>query len=68
MSKFAVNHFEHTLAIDLCRAAGIPPEKVSRLTLDLELGKPGRLNIETFADDSLIQVTTDGTGIIVHHA
>ncbi len=59
MSKFLVGASMDILN-DLCEAAGVPAETVRHLVLDLEVGSPGRLFIETFADDEKIRVALGG--------
>lgn len=55
MSKFVVTNFA-ALADDLCKAADLDPTTVRRVVLDLEVGSPGRLFFETFADDEKIRL------------
>ncbi len=59
MSKFLVSGSMDILN-DLCEAVGVPAELVRRVVLDLEVGSPGRLYVDTFADDEKIRVALGG--------
>ena len=64
MSKFLVtDSFGSPLGTALLEAAGVKPEVVSRLVLDLRVGSLGRLYLETFADDAVLQVNVAEYGV-----
>lgn len=52
----------------LLGAAGIKPEYVRRLVLDLEVGSVGRMYVELFADDAALNVSIEPGGIEVRPA
>lgn len=55
MPKFIVQ--DHTALTDaLCEAAGVNRDMVSRIVLDLQVGSPGRVYFNTFADSSILDV------------
>lgn len=58
MPKFVVTGFDgpEGLGVALCRAAGVDPNYVSRLVLDLKVGHAGRLYLECFADNKALEV------------
>jgi hypothetical protein len=68
VSKFLVTDSFGTLGDGLCRASGIDPRYVRRLVLDLEVGSPGRLYVETFADSEVLDVNLADSGIKVTDA
>lgn len=66
MSKFVfLNAARDALGTEICEAAGIAPETVRRIVIDLEAGSPGRLYIEAFADDAILGVSINKLGIEV---
>jgi len=67
MSKFVVTDAlsRDGLGCALCEAAGVKPETVRRLVLDLQVGSPGLLYFETFADAAILDVSIAELGITV---
>lgn len=57
MSKFLVRH-STDLENAVCEALGIEPTLVSRIIIDLQVGCPGRVYLETFADEASINIIT----------
>jgi hypothetical protein len=63
MAKFI--HTGHIELFDrLCESVGVDPSYTRRLILDLEVGSPGRVYFETFADDESLKVELP-SGLII---
>ena len=62
MTKFLVTNWDK-LGTELCEAMGIDETYVRRLVLDLEVGSPGRIYFETFADNQVLNVSLGTVGI-----
>lgn len=56
---------QDTLGIEICEAVGIAPECVRRMVIDLEVGSPGKVYIEAFADKSILDVSINKLGVQV---
>lgn len=67
MAKFVVTSFDK-LGDALLRASGVDPNYVRRLVLDLRVGEPGMLYVETFADSEVLDVELSEMGIVVSEA
>ena len=66
MSKFMfIEPKRHALALEICRATGIDADKVSRLVIDLKIGDAGKLYVETFADNAILDVSIGELGVSV---
>lgn len=67
MNKFVVTDaFERDgLADALCVAAGIKPEYVRRMVIDLQAGSAGMVYLETFADQAILDVSIAELGVSV---
>lgn len=66
MSKFVfLNAARDTLGTEICESVGINPETVRRIVIDLEAGSAGKVYIEAFTDDGLLNVSINKLGIEV---
>lgn len=65
VSKFVVtDEFSRDgFACALCEAAGIKPEFVRRMVIDLQAGSTGLVYLEMFADDVILDVSIAELGI-----
>lgn len=57
MAKFIFTDLNSVFGTSICEAAGVDPTTVRRIVVDLEVGSPGKLYIETFANDALLGVS-----------
>lgn len=53
MAKFVVTGWD-PLGLALMKAAGIDPNSVRRVVIDLQVGSPGRMYLDTFLDDQVL--------------
>ena len=63
MARFVVKGIDSTLGTSLCEAAGVDPNMVRRLVLDLRVGDMGMLYLETYPDDAVLDVSLSGPDI-----
>jgi hypothetical protein len=56
MAKFCFTDLDHALGQSICKSAGVDPNSVRRIVLDLKVGEPGHLYLETYADDAVLGV------------
>ncbi len=65
--KLLVRGFEGNLGTSICEAAGVDPTMVRRIVIDLEVGNAGKVYVETFADDAVLDVEIPSNRIKVTH-
>ena len=53
-TKFVVLDWD-PVALALLKAAGVDPNMCSRMVLDLQVGRPGKMYLETYADRVAMQ-------------
>ena len=66
--KILVRGFEGELGMSICRAAGLDPSYVRRIVIDLDVGDVGKVYIEMFADEALLNVSIPSDHIEVEGA
>lgn len=64
MSKFVVTQLDSMkLATSICEQAGIDPNLVRRMVIDLKVGNAGMIYLELFATDEMFNVDLSDVGI-----
>lgn len=64
MAKFVVTEFaRYSLATAICEKAGIDPDYVRRLVIDLRVGHAGLIYVELMGDDSILDVDIHELGV-----
>jgi len=66
MQKFIfVEPEPHKLACSIADAIGIEANSIRRLVIDFEVGSAGKLYLETFADEAILDVDITALGVDV---